>query len=131
MLFCKVLPFCSAVFALPNWNAFLKHSSLEGLGLFAKGTRARAGGESGGQGSAAPPEAHLPWKALPESSGSKKEPGRERGGGESAELGVGRQVTSQSRFYADHFQRWAPQSPPPRAGFTSPLTPLPGHRDVL
>lgn len=36
--FCKVLPFSSAVFALPNWNAFLKYSSPGGPGLFAKGT---------------------------------------------------------------------------------------------
>lgn len=36
VLFCKVLPFSSAVFALPNWNASLKYSSLGGPGLFAK-----------------------------------------------------------------------------------------------
>lgn len=78
MLFFKVLPFCMAVFALPNWNAFLKYSSLEGLGLFAKGTRARAGGNVEGRALHHPPEAPLTWKALPESPEGKKEPYRKR-----------------------------------------------------
>lgn len=78
MLFCKVLPFCVAVFALPNWNAFLKYSSLEGLGLFAKGRRPGQAGNVEGRALHHPPEAPLTWKALPESSEGKKEPGKER-----------------------------------------------------
>ena len=49
MQFCKVLPFSSAVFALPNWNAFLKYSSPGGPGLFAKGTRPGQVGETVGR----------------------------------------------------------------------------------
>lgn len=49
VLFCKVLPFSSAIFALPNWNAFLKYSGLGGLGLFAEGTGPGQAGKAEGR----------------------------------------------------------------------------------
>lgn len=49
VLLCKVLPFSSALFALPNWNAFLKYSGLGGLGLFAEGTGPGQGGTTEGR----------------------------------------------------------------------------------
>lgn len=99
MLFCKVLPFSSAIFALPNWNAFLKYSGLGGLGLFVEGTRAR--GQGGRRkwraGLGITPEARLCSLLLEGSHrGSKKERDRETDGGKS--MGGRRQVTSLVAF---------------------------------
>lgn len=63
MRFCKVLPFSSAVFALPNWNAFLRYSSPGGPGLFAKGTGPGQVGETVGR-ALCHPETH-PHCLLP------------------------------------------------------------------
>lgn len=70
-----MLPFCLTVFALPNWNAFLKYSSLEARGCLPRelgpGGRGRW---RAGLGS--PAEAHLICLMLGGSAGELREPER-------------------------------------------------------
>lgn len=115
VLLCKVLPFSSALFALPNWNAFLKYSGLGGLGLFAEGTGPGQGGPRRA-GLCVTPEARLCGLLPRESPGSQRGRDRQTDGGKST--GVRRQVASLVPSYA--------HDPRPQASQTHLPTPL-GH----